>query len=79
MDYVKKFLQVEGLMGQGSFGRVLMTKTPTNNRYALKCTHPILRPQRLAQPSLSYSSAFSSSCHSGSASPCLPSDRKSVV
>lgn len=49
MDYVKKFLNVEGVIGQGAFGRVLIT-TPLEAeiRFALKCVHPILRPQRLA-------------------------------
>lgn len=52
MDYVKKYLNVEGVIGQGAFGRVLVTSPLQNqiqpNKLALKCVHPILRPQRLA-------------------------------
>lgn len=48
MDYVKKFLNVEGVIGQGAFGRVLSTSYAPNSRVALKCIHPILRPSKLA-------------------------------
>lgn len=48
MDHVKKFLNVEGTIGQGAFGRVLATTNSPKSRFALKCIHPILRPQRLA-------------------------------
>lgn len=53
MEHVQKFLHVEGIIGQGAFGRVLVTSTLQNQQaqqppYALKCVHPILKPQRLA-------------------------------
>lgn len=52
MDYVKKFLTVEGVIGQGAFGRVLVTSPIQNQDHrqqvALKCVHPILKPIRLA-------------------------------
>lgn len=48
MDHVKKFLHVEGTIGQGAFGRVLATTNSPKSRFALKCIHPILRPSRLA-------------------------------
>lgn len=64
MDYVKKHLNVEGIIGQGAFGQVLIVsplqqQPPPNQqnqdgnilgspqRFALKCVHPILKPQRL--------------------------------
>lgn len=46
MDYVKKYLNVEGVIGQGAFGRVLLTSS--SGKFALKCVHPILKPQRLS-------------------------------
>lgn len=68
MDYVRKFLQIDGIIGQGAFGQVLVTSplqnqqqiqlnhSPNNqitannytNKFALKCVHPLLKPQRLA-------------------------------
>lgn len=51
MDYVKKFLNVEGIIGQGAFGKVYVSHANesgcNNTRFALKCVHPILRPIRL--------------------------------
>lgn len=51
MDYVKKFLHVERIIGQGAFGKVLVTSgdfiNNSNTKFAVKCVHPILRPQRL--------------------------------
>lgn len=53
MDYVRNFLQVEGVIGQGAFGQVFVTSPlqnqhPVKSKFALKSIRPILRPSRLA-------------------------------
>lgn len=53
MEYVSKFLNINRLIGQGAFGKVLSTSLLQNqenqqSRFALKCIHPVLRPPRLA-------------------------------
>lgn len=49
MDYVKQYLTVGNVIGQGAFGKVLLSSDQSSSaRYALKCIHPILKPQRLA-------------------------------
>lgn len=49
MDYVKQYLNVGDVIGQGAFGKVHLTSDQSSNtRYALKCIHPLLKPQRLA-------------------------------
>lgn len=64
MDYLKKFFEIEGIIGQGAFGKVLVVKNCHQNngnqqqklpnpdinnlKFALKCVHPIIKPLRLA-------------------------------
>lgn len=54
MDYVRNFLHVEGVIGQGAFGQVFVTSplrtknSELRQKFALKSIKPILRPSRLA-------------------------------
>lgn len=49
MDYVRQYLNVGNVIGQGAFGKVLLSSDKSSSaRYALKCIHPLLKPQRLA-------------------------------
>uniref|UniRef100_A0A6G1S9T9 non-specific serine/threonine protein kinase n=1 Tax=Aceria tosichella TaxID=561515 RepID=A0A6G1S9T9_9ACAR len=48
IDYVRQFLNVEKCVGRGAFGQVLATSPIQNFRFAVKCTLPVIRPQRLA-------------------------------
>ncbi|KAG9511021.1 putative serine/threonine-protein kinase cdc7, partial [Fragariocoptes setiger] len=50
MDCVKKHLNLHEVIGQGAFGRVLLA-TATNSpqqKYALKCVYPLVKPCRIA-------------------------------
>lgn len=84
MDYVKKFLNVEGIIGQGTFGKVLVTsliqnqtysqhsspKQTTINNYQSSPPIRVLSPQQPTNPiaTLQLSSATAVSPNSNSAS-----------